>query len=89
MSAIDNTTATTTDKVVNVVSIGVSEGDIILRVGGLRDVLERAAKLDGFDDVGVWMVDFVTYYASQFTAADRGDEKLANELMQAHLGVAA
>jgi hypothetical protein len=68
-----------------VVSIGITEGDIILRAGEFKDVLERAAKLDGYDDVGLWMIHFTTYYASQFTAADRGDQALANDLMSASM----
>ena len=75
--------STATDN--RVVSIGVGAGDIILRVGEIKDVLERAAELDGFDDVGAWMLDFVTYYASQFTAGDRGDDVLANDLMIANM----
>jgi len=72
-------------EVIDITAVDITEGDILLRTGKYRDVLERAAALDGFDDVGKWMFHFVTYYASEFTAAAKGDNGLAMLLMQANI----
>lgn len=58
------------------------DGDalVVLRVPYM-DVLEQAAALDGFDNVGDWMLHFVTYWGSELTAAANGDDALARKLM--------
>lgn len=58
------------------------EGDtlIALRVPYI-ETLEQAAKLDGFDNVGDWILHFVTYWGAELTAAANGDDVLARKLM--------
>lgn len=68
----------------------VESGDelVILRIGYM-ELLKQAAELDGFDSVGDWMLWFVTYWGSEMTAASKGDNQLAVDLMRANMKRAA
>lgn len=63
------------------------DGDslVVLRVPYM-DTLEQAAALDGFDNVGDWMLHFVTYWGAELTAAAHGDQVLARKLMAVNAG---
>lgn len=58
------------------------DGDslVVLRVPYM-DLLEQAAALDEFDNVGDWMLHFVTYWGAELTAAANGNDVLARKLM--------
>lgn len=53
---------------------------VVLKVPYM-ELLEQAAALDGFDNVGDWMLHFVTYWGAELTAAANGEDVLARKLM--------